>query len=61
MHPITEYLNKIAKRTDKEDLAKLIMENKIDEAKLLAAKQTAIKEVKFDLLKLIKENERNNS
>jgi len=61
MHPIMEYLNKVASKVDKENLAKLLMDNKMDEAKLLAAKQVAIQEVKFDLLKLIKEDEKGNN
>lgn len=56
-----EYLNKVASKVDKENLAKLLMDNKMDEAKLLAAKQVAIQEVKFDLLKLIKEDEKGNN
>ena len=63
MHPLETHpvMQMLADKYNRSDLLKKlhseVLENKIDEARATAALIEAINEIKFDLLKSIKENE----
>ena len=61
-HPIMEYLEDSNSSISLlEELQEQVNCGMMDEARLTAAKIEAIKTIKFDLLKLIKEDESNSS
>jgi hypothetical protein len=57
-HPILDHLNNLNNETDLlEQLHKEVLENRIDNARITAAKIEALKHLKFDLIKILKEDD----
>jgi hypothetical protein len=61
MHPIMQYLEDNNSEQDLlEELLKQVNANMPDDARSTAARIKAIRDIRFTLLKLVKENERTN-